>query len=112
MTERPPSPPATLATRPEPALQAHEGTPRYGNFGHPPGPGEPPRDPPAVHDEMRKLPPNPEPQLGHVEQNQNLDAVRAAHNGTEAEMRASYALDDSRYAGGDAYNLREAQTDL
>lgn len=104
LPQTPPPPSAVV-------LKAHEGTPRYGTYGHPGRGGEPAAAPPAPEDEMFRLPPDPSPQRGHVEQNQHPEAVRAAHNGTEAAMRASYALDDPRYAGGaPPYDLAHEQT--
>ena len=108
MRNLPTSPPAAAAV----VLKAHEGTPRYGDYGHPGSGGEPAAASPLPEDEMFQLPPDPSPQRGHAEQNQNPAAVRAAHNGTEAAMRASYALDDPRYAGGDPYDLAHEQTTL
>ncbi|KAA9332241.1 hypothetical protein F0P96_12220 [Hymenobacter busanensis] len=56
------------------------------------------KDAPATEDyspESRRA--NPAEQRGHVEQNQNPEAVAAARNGSESERRAAYALDDPRY---------------
>ena len=55
---------------------------------------------------------DPSQQRGHVEQNQNTAAISAAHGGDDAEERAAYALDDPRYAGGDAYDLKDEQASL
>lgn len=96
----------------EPARQAQAGTPHYGHFGYPAGHGEAPPEPPTAHDEMVALRPNLGPQRGYAEQNQNIEAVQEAHNGTEAAMRTSYALDDPRYAGGNVYDLKNEQTTL
>ncbi len=93
-------------------LKAHEGTPRYGSYGHPGRGGEAAPAPPRPKDELFSLPPDPYPQLGHVEQNQDPAAVREAHNSTEAARRAAYALDDPRYAGGDTYDLAHEPTTL
>ena len=93
----------------EPARQAQAGTPHYGHFGYLTGHGEAAPAPPTAHDGMAKLRPNLVPQRGHVVQNQDIEAVQEAHNGTEVAMRASYALDDPRYAGGDVYDLKDEQ---
>jgi hypothetical protein len=42
-----------------------------------------------------------------VEQNQNPAAVRATQDENHEEMRAAWALDDPRYAGGGTHNTRE-----
>jgi hypothetical protein len=43
---------------------------------------------------------NPAQQPGHVEQNQNPAAVRAAHNKDEDVQRTAWADDDPRYGSG------------
>ena len=110
MKKKPATPAAAPPRAAKPAHQAPTDTPEYGHFGYATGHGEGPPAPPTVHDEMAKLRPNRVPQRGHVTQNQDVAAVQAAHNGTEAAMRASYARDDPRYAGGDLYDLSDEQT--
>ncbi len=57
--------------------------------------------------EARKAPATPAGQSGHIEQNQDPAAVRAAHNEGTDEQRAAWAKDDPRYAGGGTHNTRE-----
>ena len=112
MKKKPVSPLTALPPAAGPAPQAPTDTPQYGHFGYLTGHGEAAPEPPAVHDEMFKLHPNLVPQVGHVEQNQDVEAVQESRDGSEADIRASYALDDSRYAGGDVYDLKDEQTTL
>lgn len=115
------------------AAEAHQGTPHYGDFGHPADPNLP-RE--AAHNDgandnpdefcefrgknaaatehycMPEVVADPAHQRGHVEQNQNPAAVRAAADGTPGEQKAAYALDDPRMAGGDVYDLNDQQTGL
>jgi len=57
--------------------------------------------------DARQAPGNPADQPGHVEQNQNPDAVRATHDESSEEQRAAWAMDDPRYAGGGTHNTRQ-----
>ena len=57
--------------------------------------------------DARDAPSNPLDQPGHVEQNQNPAAVRATQDENHEELRAAWALDDPRYAGGGTHNTRE-----
>ena len=58
-------------------------------------------------EEAQKAPDNPADQPGHVEQNQDPAAVRAAQHADTDEQRAAWAKDDPRYAGGGTHNTRE-----
>ncbi|GAC1368478.1 MAG: hypothetical protein NVS3B25_11470 [Hymenobacter sp.] len=57
--------------------------------------------------EARQAARTPADQPGHVEQNQDPAAVRAARNADSDEQRAAWAQDDPRYAGGGSHNTRE-----
>jgi len=57
--------------------------------------------------EAQKAPATAAGQSGHIEQNQDPAAVRAAHNEGNDEQRAAWAKDDPRYAGGGTHNTRE-----
>ena len=57
--------------------------------------------------DAEKAPSNPADQPGHVEQNQDPAAVRAAQNADSEEQRTAWAKDDPRYAGGGTHNTRE-----
>ena len=57
--------------------------------------------------EAQKAPDRPEDQPGHVEQNQDPAAVRAAQHADADEQREAWAKDDPRYAGGGTHNTRE-----
>ena len=57
--------------------------------------------------DAQKAPSNPADQPGHVEQNQDPAAVRAAQHADSEEQRAAWAKDDPRYAGGGTHNTRE-----
>lgn len=108
------------------ADQAQTGTPHYGDFGKP-GDAEPPtprsgsNDNPDEFSEIRdpqdSVPrdgktdsgdPNPHHQTGHVKQNRDPQAVRAAqgndgsHRQEEEDTREAWEQDDQRYAGGHA----------
>ena len=61
--------------------------------------------------DAQKAPSNPADQPGHVEQNQDPAAVRAAQNADSDEQRAAWAKDDPRYAGGGTHNTREEPAD-
>lgn len=54
-----------------------------------------------------QAPSAPADQPGHVEQNQDPAAVRAAQHADSDEQRAAWAKDDPRYAGGGTHNTRE-----
>ncbi|GAA3966470.1 hypothetical protein [Hymenobacter antarcticus] len=56
--------------------------------------------------EAEKAPDNPEDQPGHVEQNQDPEAVRAASHADADVQRQAWAQDDPRYAGGGTHNTR------
>ena len=57
--------------------------------------------------EAEKAPDNPEDQAGHVEQNQDPEAVRAARHADSDVQRKAWAQDDPRYAGGGTHNTRD-----
>ncbi len=57
--------------------------------------------------EAQKAPDNPEDQSGHVEQNQDPAAVRAAQGKDDDTQREAWAKDDPRFAGGGTHNTRE-----
>jgi hypothetical protein len=63
--------------------------------------------------DAHQAPANPADQPGHVEQNQNPEAVRATQNESYEEQKAAWALDDPRYGGGGSHNTRNesASTD-
>ncbi|MBD2721073.1 hypothetical protein [Hymenobacter armeniacus] len=73
----------------EPAIKAHAGTPRYGTFGRPAEAPAPPPDPAR-----------------------EAAAALIAEGGPEAQLHAAYAVEDSRYAGGDVFDLQNEQTGL
>ncbi|GAB3308775.1 hypothetical protein SAMN02745146_0161 [Hymenobacter daecheongensis DSM 21074] len=125
--------PAPTDAQPAAEPAAHDGTPHYGDFGHPADPTAPrhyqaptndgSNDNPDEFSEFRGknasateqycLPgaiADPNLQRGHVEQNQHPEAIAAAEGGSDAEERAAYALDDPRYAGGDVFDLKDEQT--
>ena len=125
--------PAPTDAQPAAEPAAHDGTPHYGDFGHPADPTAPrhyqaptndgSNDNPDEFREFRGknasateqycLPgaiADPNLQRGHVEQNQHPEAIAAAEGGSDAEERAAYALDDPRYAGGDVFDLKDEQT--
>jgi hypothetical protein len=72
----------------EPATKPHAGTPHYGAFGNE-------TDAPTTPDPAR-----------------DAAAALIAEGGSEAKLRAAYATEDSRYAGGDVFDLKNEQTDL
>lgn len=99
----------------EPATQAEAGTPAYGDFGKAPVAAASPaagrgrdgsNDNPDEFSEIRDpedaadAPANPADQRGHVIQNQDPTAVRAAQHADTDEQRAAWSDDDPRYAGG------------
>lgn len=61
--------------------------------------------------EAQNAPVNPEDQPGHVEQNQDTAAVRAAQGEEDDIQRKAWAKDDPRYAGGGTHNTREEDAD-
>ena len=84
-------------TNPQPELlsEAHEGTPLYGTFG---SPNEAPTgNIEPVNKTKMTRPPAP---------------GRTAQGATEAQVRAAYAKDDPRYAGGNVFDLHNEQTTL
>lgn len=101
------------------ATQAEAGTPQYGSFGKA-DEVEPvstkndgSNDNPDEFSEFRKSSPstpddtetnsqsaNLENQRGHVDQNQDPQAVRKVQNADADEQRSGWADDDERYAGG------------
>ncbi len=100
----------------DPAKDAEAGTPNYGDFGKPtaqaagadaPAGRSGSNDNPDEFSEIRDKdnaqahPDNLAEQPGHVEQNQDPQAVRAAD--TDAQ-RAAWSKDDPRYAGGGTNN--------
>ena len=132
--ENTPQPTPTNA-QPADEQAAHDGTPQYGDFGHPADPNAPrhyqaptndgSNDNPDEFSELRgphaaatehycmtEAIADPNLQRGHVEQNQHPEAIAAAEGGSAAEERAAYALDDPRYAGGDVFDLKDQQTGL
>ncbi|MDO7850981.1 hypothetical protein [Hymenobacter convexus] len=88
--------PKSVASRPtstrEPATKPHIGTPHFGTFGTT-----------AATPDVPAAAPDP----AHAEA-----AARIEAGGTEAELRAAYAEEDSRYAGGDVFDLKNEQTGL
>lgn len=97
----------------DPAKDAVAGTPAYGDFGHLPTNAagsktgrDGSNDNPDEFSELRepgdaqKAPARPEDQRGHVTQNQDPGAVRAAQHADTDEQRAAWSDDDPRYAGG------------
>lgn len=61
--------------------------------------------------DAQKAPTNPADQPGHVEQNQDPAAVRAASGENNDEQRAAWAKDDPRWAGGGSHNTRDESAD-
>ena len=57
--------------------------------------------------DAEEAPRDPADQPGHVEQNQDPAAVRAAQHADSDVQRAAWAADDPRYAGGGTHNTRE-----
>lgn len=72
----------------EPATQAHAGTPHFGTFGH---------------ETPEQAPPDPA---------RAAAAALIAEGGPEIKLHAAYAVEDSRYAGGDVFDLQNEQTGL
>ena len=85
----------TRAARRDPATKAHEGTPHYGNFGWQSVAAPAAAAPPAP-----SLPIRPKA------------ATIGAPAPSEAEIRAAFAHDDPRYAGGNPFDLSTEQTGL
>ena len=56
--------------------------------------------------DAQDAPADPANQPGHVEQNQNPEAVRATQDENNDEQRAAWAEDDPRWAGGGTHNTR------
>ncbi|MCC3160676.1 hypothetical protein LJ737_25795 [Hymenobacter sp. 15J16-1T3B] len=59
-----------------------------------------PNAPPTENYAQESRQANPAEQPGHVEQNQNPDAVAAAQNADDDEQRAAWKSDDPRYGSG------------
>ncbi|MGY3089035.1 hypothetical protein ACVWYF_002075 [Hymenobacter sp. UYAg731] len=83
--------PKTTKRASEPATTAHTGTPHYATFGH----------------ETDKLT-NPAP----ADPTRDAAAALIAEGGPESKLHAAYAAEDSRYAGGDVFDLKNEQTSL
>jgi hypothetical protein len=105
---------------------AHASSPNYGTFGvaddtntasQQPGRSGANDNPDEFSEfddrekEAQKAPTRPEEQFGHIEQNQDPDAVRAAQHADTDEQRAAWSKDDPRYAGGGTHNTREEPAD-
>lgn len=103
----------------EPATEAEAGTPNYGDFGKPTaqaagadapvgrsGSNDNPDEFSEIRDKDKAQahPDNLKDQPGYVEQNQDTQAVRAAHDADTDEQRAAWTKDDPRYAGGGTNN--------
>ncbi|WP_324671566.1 hypothetical protein [Hymenobacter sp. GOD-10R] len=106
-------------------------TPQYGEFGNADSAAQPrsthesndgSNDNPDEFSEFRKKRSNltedygqvsqqadPAEQRGHVEQNQNPEAVAAAQDSDESTRRAAYAADDPRYGSGTSNTWQEDQ---
>lgn len=61
--------------------------------------------------DAQKAPSNPADQPGHVEQNQDTAAVRAAQNAGPDKQRTAWTKDDPRYAGGGTHNTHKEPAD-
>ncbi|GGF18445.1 hypothetical protein [Hymenobacter cavernae] len=118
-----------MENTPQPTPQGTPATPNYGEFGNPENAGQPrsaqasndgSNDNPDEFSEFRKKRPNatedygqvsrqadPAGQRGHVEQNQDPEAVAAAQNSDESTRRAAYAADDPRYGSGTSSTWKE-----
>ncbi len=107
----------------EPATEAVAGTPDYGTFGKPAGASAPDgrsgsNDNPDEFSEIRdenKAQAHPNSlseQPGHIVQNQDTPGVRAAEAAGDDndELRAAWAKDDPRYAGGGTHNEQAGTT--
>lgn len=119
------------SSQPTPAndAQATDHKPQYGEFGDANASQQPSpsnasndgsNDNPDEFSEFRKKRPNntedygqvsqqadPKEQRGHVEQNQNPEAVANAQNSDESTRRAAYAADDPRYGSGTSSTWKE-----
>ena len=127
--------PTPTDAQPDDELAAYDGTPHYGDFGHPADPKVPRHYQALTNDGSNDNPDgfsafrgkhaasteyycmpeaiaDPNLQRGHVEQNQHPEATAVAQGGDDAEEHAAYALGDPRYAGGDVYDLKDEQTSL
>ena len=111
---------------PNSSNQPAAGSPNYGEFGHAArqaptneapgrsGANDNPDEFAEFDDreqEAQNAPDNPEDQPGHVEQNQDPAAVRAAQGKDDETQRTAWAADDPRYAGGGTHNTREEPAD-
>jgi len=72
----------------EPTTNAHAGSPHYGTFGH------------ETH---KQTPSDPA---------RAAAAALIAEGGPETKLQAAYAVEDSRYAGGDVFDLKNEQYSL
>ncbi len=61
--------------------------------------------------DAQDAPADPADQVGHVEQNQDPAAVRAAQGEDNETQRAAWAKDDPRWAGGGTHNTRDESAD-
>jgi hypothetical protein len=57
--------------------------------------------------DAKKAPNDPQDQPGHINQNQDTAAVRAAQHADTDVQREAWSKDDARYAGGGTHNTRE-----
>lgn len=103
----------------------HASSPAYGDFGHAEDPNSPTAQQPGRsgandnpdefsefddrEEEAQKAPDTPQEQFGHISQNQDTEVVREAEadGADNEELRAAWAKDDPRYAGGGTHNTRE-----
>ena len=63
------------------------------------------------NEDAEKAPDKLEDQPGHVEQNQDPEAVRAARHADADVQHQAWAQDDPRYAGGGTHNTRSEPAD-
>ncbi|WP_035563173.1 hypothetical protein [Hymenobacter sp. IS2118] len=61
--------------------------------------------------DAQDAPADPADQVGHVEQNQDPAAVRAAQGEDNETQRDAWAKDDPRWAGGGTHNTRDESAD-
>lgn len=119
-----------MENTPQSSPSASENTPNYGEFGNPDAAqprsahesNDGSNDNPDEFSEFRKKRSNltedygqvsqqadPAEQRGHVEQNQNPEAVVAAQDSDESTRRAAYAADDPRYGSGTSSTWKEEE---
>jgi len=121
-----------MENKPQSSSSETQSAPTYGQFGNPDDANQPKsahtsndgsNDNPDEFSEFRKKRPNltedygqvsqqvdPTEQRGHVEQNQNPEAVAAAQNSDESTRRAAYASDDPRYGSGTSSTWKEDES--